>query len=648
MLPTLDEEAEGAYAHRRAKALSSDMKTLAQEEAKKEARSGLYQHTSLGAGAVDTQIQARPSFVALSPATTSGDDGPKTADVEAAALADLVLQQHTQLKRLVAKAQTRAAQRAAATAAQAKSGKWEPNKVRFRGKSLGFLAVDNPIRWCAIYVCTHGLDELALILIFINTVMLTFYDPQDLAEYNPNGVRRLVLELGDQITSVLFAVEVVVRIVAQGLVYGPTAFLADGWGWLDFVIAATGMLQDFLPKGTMPNMSIIRVAKVLKPLRVITHIPQLRLIVVFVLRVVPVLNMVLLLVAFIFFVFGVIGVQLFQGTFRQGCYNMHNGLMLHNGKVCSVDPLQGSSQCPLTFQCLPIAKVLQGALSWWVVVYFVLLVLLGPMFTMKLFLAIIANKLKSMQVSNKVHMQTEAAKTFHETRLRQVLLMWEEGAACSKVMESDGWLRFRGRQLRPYFREWNNSRESQRQHHRLHSASIGIAVVKEVGQPAATILSLRPGGAALKDGEMKVGDLITHVDHESVMPLETRDVYRLLNGKRGSRVIITIDKSDRPKNALFERTLSGKSERTKKQSQHVEGDPSFERTTSADRKHRRKHSLADDHVITVALVRENLPNLDYEERLQKETLVQQRENEEFHDRAKLVLEPYTGKIEEPV
>ena len=30
----------------------------------------------------------------------SGDDRPKTADVEAAALADLVLQQHTQLKRV--------------------------------------------------------------------------------------------------------------------------------------------------------------------------------------------------------------------------------------------------------------------------------------------------------------------------------------------------------------------------------------------------------------------------------------------------------------------------------------------------------------------------------------------------------------------
>jgi len=56
--------------------------------------------------------------------------------------------------------------------------------------ALGFLAVDNPIRWSAIYICSNGLDELALILIFINTVMLTFYDPHDLPEYNSDNVRR--------------------------------------------------------------------------------------------------------------------------------------------------------------------------------------------------------------------------------------------------------------------------------------------------------------------------------------------------------------------------------------------------------------------------------------------------------------------------
>jgi hypothetical protein len=70
------------------------------------------------------------------------------------------------------------------------SGKWKPNAAKYRGMALGFLAVDNPIRWSAIYICSNGLDEFALILIFINTVMLTFYDPHDLPEYNSNHVRR--------------------------------------------------------------------------------------------------------------------------------------------------------------------------------------------------------------------------------------------------------------------------------------------------------------------------------------------------------------------------------------------------------------------------------------------------------------------------
>jgi hypothetical protein len=93
---------------------------------------------------------------------------------------------------LVSKARSRAALRAAAQAANYKGRKWQPNRLRFRGKSLGLFTVDNPIRWGAIYICTHGLDELALLLIFVNTVMLIFYDPHDIAEYNPNSVRRQV------------------------------------------------------------------------------------------------------------------------------------------------------------------------------------------------------------------------------------------------------------------------------------------------------------------------------------------------------------------------------------------------------------------------------------------------------------------------
>ena len=409
---------EGMFAHRRAKALDNDVRAQAAREAHKTADDVLERYAiehgekpsllrRLGRG---KSFRRRPQLPG-SPPRSEGPDVPRD-DLVAAALADLVIEQHTQLRKaqlnLVKKATGRAAVRAAQQAASAKSRRWQPNRARFRGKSLGLLTVDNPIRWGAIYVCTHGLDELALILIFINTVMLTLYDPHDIAEYNPDGVRRTALTLGDKITSVLFAMEVLLRIIAQGALYGPTAFLADGWGWLDFFIAVTGILQDFVAEGAMPNMSIVRVAKILKPLRVITHIPQLRLLVVFILRVVPVLNIVLLLIVFIYFVFGVIGVQLFQGTYRQECYAITTGLILAGGGICSQEPGARVALCPSTHQCLPLGKgryqgivsfdnvgsavmtvlqivtlqgwtrvmdEMQAAQSSWVAVYFVVLIL---------------------------------------------------------------------------------------------------------------------------------------------------------------------------------------------------------------------------------------------------------------------------------
>ena len=42
----------------------------------------------------------------------------------------------------------------------------------------------------------------------------------------------------------------------------------------------------------------------------------------------------------------------------------------------------------------------------------------------------------------------------------------------------------------------------------------------------------RPGGAALKDGSIKVGDLVTHVDKKPISHLDTTAVYQLLLGRR--------------------------------------------------------------------------------------------------------------------
>ena len=67
---------------------------------------------------------------------------------------------------------------------------------------------------------------------------------------------------------------------------------------------------------------------------------------------------------------------------------------------------------------------------------------------MKLFLAIIANKLRQMQKQNKIHEQAEVVRELDKIRLRRVLRMWEEGVYCARIMDGDSWRAFRALQVR--------------------------------------------------------------------------------------------------------------------------------------------------------------------------------------------------------
>ena len=166
--PIQEEEEEGKFAQRRAKALGADMKTIAKGEADKVAQRVIEEHlakSSVGRG-------LRLGSLRKQRAAEAGDESVHVdrRDVEAAALADLVIQQHTNLKRvelnLITKAQTRAAIKASLDVEKAIKGKWKPNEAKYRGKAFGFLAVDNPIRWSAIYICSNGLDELVMMIVY--------------------------------------------------------------------------------------------------------------------------------------------------------------------------------------------------------------------------------------------------------------------------------------------------------------------------------------------------------------------------------------------------------------------------------------------------------------------------------------------------
>ena len=62
--------------------------------------------------------------------------------------------------------------------------------------------------------------------------------------------------------------------MALGLYAGDRrAYLRDGWNWLDFIVVVTGWLESV--EG-IPNVSLLRVFRVLRPLRALTRFPAMR------------------------------------------------------------------------------------------------------------------------------------------------------------------------------------------------------------------------------------------------------------------------------------------------------------------------------------------------------------------------------------
>ena len=80
----------------------------------------------------------------------------------------------------------------------------------------------------------------AILLILLNTVVLTiceYADRDNLREWS-----QTLEQIGGAFT-VLFAIEMALKIWAQGLIIHKNAYLRDAWNWLDAVVVVTGILE---------------------------------------------------------------------------------------------------------------------------------------------------------------------------------------------------------------------------------------------------------------------------------------------------------------------------------------------------------------------------------------------------------------------
>ena len=138
----------------------------------------------------------------------------------------------------------------------------------------------------------------------MNTVILTIYEYDD--RDNERKWNQTLEQIGEVFT-ILFAIEMVLKIVAQGLVFHKKAYLKDAWNWLDTIVVVTGILE-------MMNLSwfkvrALRTLRVLRPLRSIKAFPKMRKLVSSLIGSVDSLLNAVAFMLFIFMLFGILGIQ---------------------------------------------------------------------------------------------------------------------------------------------------------------------------------------------------------------------------------------------------------------------------------------------------------------------------------------------------
>lgn len=188
-----------------------------------------------------------------------------------------------------------------------------------RDLALCCLGPENCLRvCCARIIASPKFDNLVLVLIATQSVLMAIESPQ----IEDGSWWRWFLDISNNIFVLVFTLEMLIRIIALGLIYGPTPYLSNSWNRLDFVvvIVAWGDLAlEYLVDTQSSIVGVLRVMRLLRalrPLRAIRRAPKLRLIVKTVLASVKPISETLLVCAVFLFIFGILGIQLFGDKFH--------------------------------------------------------------------------------------------------------------------------------------------------------------------------------------------------------------------------------------------------------------------------------------------------------------------------------------------
>lgn len=183
--------------------------------------------------------------------------------------------------------------------------------------SMYILSSTNPIRKAAHFIVNLPyFDAFIMVVIGLSSMALAAEDPVE----ESSSINE-ILNTVDYAFTFIFTIEMLLKVIDQGVVWHPGSYCRDVWNIMDATVVICAWAGFIMKRiGTsggqnLNTMKSLRVLRVLRPLKTIKRVPKLKA--VFDCVVTSLKNVFNILIVYMLFqfIFAVIAVQLFNGRF---------------------------------------------------------------------------------------------------------------------------------------------------------------------------------------------------------------------------------------------------------------------------------------------------------------------------------------------
>ena len=204
-----------------------------------------------------------------------------------------------------------------------------PSKFWQEDKAFFLFSQQSYFRRFWQFIGTHfAFNTLIIGAILLNCAQLAA------AQYLPNGDRSSnqdFLDATEPWFLLIFVIECVVQILANGFVLHKGSYLRSGWNIMDFTVVCTGLLEMYgealfallnMDSSILSKMKLLKMGRVFRPLKLISNSPSLQVVMSAILKAIPPIGNIMILLIFFIVFFAIIGLDFYVGAFHSACYDL--------------------------------------------------------------------------------------------------------------------------------------------------------------------------------------------------------------------------------------------------------------------------------------------------------------------------------------